>query len=282
MPLLPFSTAGVLVTAIFLVGIGIWIYVAGLAYARIEVLPRGERNPIAWGLLAGLFFILFYVVAQSAGGLILNKFNLLPKGYLLEKLPDSSLKALIITLLLIHIALLVSIFLYLRFKRAGLRSIGIRREGLARAFIIGFGGECMAYPLVAAAALLTKMIGEMRGVPWQPQSAIKLLQGLRGRPWGYLVSFIIIAVFIAPLVEELLFRSLLQQGLRRYMRPQVAIILSALLFALLHETSFAMPPVFIIGLFLGYLYERTQNLAVNYSFHMIHNAVAAYAAISIG
>jgi len=79
-----------------------------------------------------------------------------------------------------------------------------------------------------------------------------------------------------------LFRSFLQQALRRYIRAEIAIILSALLFALLHETSFAMPPVFVIGLFLGYLYERTQNLAVNYSFHIIYNAVAAYAALSIG
>lgn len=80
--------------------------------------------------------------------------------------------------------------------------------------------------------------------------------------------------------EELLFRGLIQGTLRQSFQPISAIILASIIFAVSHTVSLSgqgkttyLIIVFILALFLGSIYEYTENLVNSALIHGIYNAV---------
>ncbi|PIF02392.1 MAG: hypothetical protein CR996_00490 [Draconibacterium sp.] len=76
---------------------------------------------------------------------------------------------------------------------------------------------------------------------------------------------------IAPVVEELIFRGLILQGFRRNYSPAVAVIMSALLFALFHLNPWQFPATFVLGLLLGWITIRTKSIFLAILGHSINN-----------
>lgn len=85
--------------------------------------------------------------------------------------------------------------------------------------------------------------------------------------WG---AFMKVAV-VAPIVEELIFRGLILKGFRRNYNAFTAVTISALLFALFHLNPWQFPATFLLGLFLGWLVVRTNNILLAILGHSIHN-----------
>lgn len=81
-------------------------------------------------------------------------------------------------------------------------------------------------------------------------------------------------VVLAPIVEELLFRGLLYRYLRGRMGIVVAVALSALVFAVLHVV---IPPLFLMGIVLAILTERTGSLLPGIVLHATNNAMVVLA-----
>jgi len=100
------------------------------------------------------------------------------------------------------------------------------------------------------------------------------------------IWFALTAVVAAPILEELLFRGLMQNMLRGAFRVSfigrrsligadvVALVITSALFALAHGTLTGFPPLFITGLLLGEVYRRTNNLWAPMAMHALNNAVA--------
>lgn len=88
-----------------------------------------------------------------------------------------------------------------------------------------------------------------------------------------ILLFVTIAV-VAPLVEELLFRGLLQNSLSKQLPAWAAIALSAMVFGVMHGDLYAMPPLVLMGAIFGVLYHLTGSLRVTIALHMINNAAA--------
>ena len=93
-----------------------------------------------------------------------------------------------------------------------------------------------------------------------------------GRGWKLLI--VISSVVLAPLVEEIAFRGLLQSMLRNYFRsPWVAVVLASALFAGMHASLNWFAALFVLGVVLGYNYERTGRLYAPILIHAIFNGV---------
>lgn len=85
------------------------------------------------------------------------------------------------------------------------------------------------------------------------------------------VASLLLACVLAPLLEEMLFRGLILRGfLARYGRWQ-AILASALLFGAAHVNIYQFMVAFLIGLPLGWLYERTRSLIPCIALHAAYN-----------
>ncbi len=93
-----------------------------------------------------------------------------------------------------------------------------------------------------------------------------------------LVVNLFIMALLPAIGEELFFRGSLQKALLRMSnKPWLAILLSSLVFALLHGTFFKILPIFALGLMLGALYHVTRNLWYNIIIHFFNNGLAVLA-----
>jgi uncharacterized protein len=101
----------------------------------------------------------------------------------------------------------------------------------------------------------------------------QILNAIPETPVNIALRFATVAL-IAPIVEEVLFRGLLQNALMKYMPPMAAIFCAALLFAAVHMQLYATPALMILGAAFGYLYYRTGSLRTNIVLHVINNALA--------
>ncbi len=86
--------------------------------------------------------------------------------------------------------------------------------------------------------------------------------------------FILAAVIIAPLVEEIFFRGFLFAGLKNRFLWTTAMLISSGLFALLHLSPLAAPPIFLLGLVFAYLYQRSGSIWPAVIIHSLVNSLA--------
>lgn len=95
-----------------------------------------------------------------------------------------------------------------------------------------------------------------------------------GRLVGSSWQGIVLAVIIAPLTEETLFRGIILRGLLGRWPPWAAILISAVLFALMHFNPAQGPITFALGLVLGWIFVRTRSLGLCMLGHALNNASA--------
>ena len=83
---------------------------------------------------------------------------------------------------------------------------------------------------------------------------------------------IISVVIFAPLMEETLCRGIVLKGLLKNYKPGNAIVISALFFAAIHLNPWQAIPAFFGGLFLGWVYYKTQSVVPCIVIHATINA----------
>jgi membrane protease YdiL (CAAX protease family) len=133
-------------------------------------------------------------------------------------------------------------------------------------FQVNNPGKCLSVLLVAVSSCLFARLylSQIQG----PDIAAISPNGAR-LP-GTRLEMILLAGFIAPVVEEVLFRGFVFRGLYRANRSLTAAVLSALTFALFHPTEIALP-VFVLGLGCALVYEHCRTLFAPMMVHSIYN-----------
>jgi uncharacterized protein len=89
---------------------------------------------------------------------------------------------------------------------------------------------------------------------------------------GWLFGLIAIVVIGAPIVEELMYRGLLQGSAVRRLNDGVAVVTVAAFFALIHFRWVEFPGLFVFGLVLGVCALQTRRLGMSIVTHMAFNA----------
>ncbi len=84
--------------------------------------------------------------------------------------------------------------------------------------------------------------------------------------------FILNITLIAPLVEEVVFRGVVMNTLRRF-GDCFALLISSLLFAGVHMNLVQMPNAFIMGLVIGYFTLSTGSLWTGVCIHVLNNSL---------
>lgn len=105
---------------------------------------------------------------------------------------------------------------------------------------------------------------------FEPQKIIQQLQQ-GADPITLFLSAIMITI-MAPVVEEILFRGFIYRFFKSQTTLFAAQFLSAVLFALIHNSLLAFVPILILGILLAKIYERAGNLLVPIFFHAFFNS----------
>lgn len=148
-----------------------------------------------------------------------------------------------------------------------------QRTRPGRDVALGLGTGVAAFGvLVVAVGALYQLLG---GVDAPEQQALTDLAsgGLSA------AMALVLALVLAPLLEELVFRAGLYQGLRAHVGPWPAALVSSGLFALVHIEVLLSSPLFLIQLFalalvFAWLLERTGSLLAPVVAHLAFNATS--------
>lgn len=99
-----------------------------------------------------------------------------------------------------------------------------------------------------------------------------LLRGTIDTAPGIAAVLILGAALLAPVMEELLFRGIILPLCARVARNSwVGIVASALFFASIHANVETIPPLFALGMILGYAYVRSGSLTLVILIHVVFN-----------
>lgn len=97
------------------------------------------------------------------------------------------------------------------------------------------------------------------------------------------IALSIIAILIAPVVEEFVFRGFILRTLLTKLPSLLAGILSALIFAVMHFQPSSTLGLFTLGLIINYLYiKNDHSLIPVIIFHSINNLIAVIVLQTIG
>ena len=92
--------------------------------------------------------------------------------------------------------------------------------------------------------------------------------------WGEFVMALVIMAFFPAMFEEIFFRGALQNLLVRWWKkPLIAIMITSVLFSLVHMSLYLFLSRLALGFVLGLMYQRSKNLWVNIVAHFLNNAM---------
>lgn len=89
-------------------------------------------------------------------------------------------------------------------------------------------------------------------------------------------TLILLAVIMAPIFEEIVFRGIIQKGLiNKGVKPWPAIIISAIIFGLVHGNPWQFVGAVLLGSILGLVYYKTKSLLLSILLHAFNNLCSA-------
>jgi membrane protease YdiL (CAAX protease family) len=104
----------------------------------------------------------------------------------------------------------------------------------------------------------------------EQQELVSLLQA-GGHPVTMLL-LVALAVVMAPIVEEIIFRGCIYRFLKSQTSLMTAQIISGCVFSIMHANLLSFVPLILVGILLARIYEKTGNLRVSIWFHALFNA----------
>ncbi len=128
--------------------------------------------------------------------------------------------------------------------------------------------------LFVSVGLLGSFLAKLIGIP-SPQSFALAVTGTDNL-WEF-VLLLVLGGIVAPLKEEILFRSLMYPPLREGYGRGKGILLTGMFFAALHLDLLRFIPLFIGGVVLTWLYERSSSLWPSLIAHGTWNVLMAVA-----
>lgn len=136
-------------------------------------------------------------------------------------------------------------------------------------FVGGAAAFVAALPLLLAVNLPWTILLDRLGFPTDKQDLV-LLFAEADSP-ALIIVVTTLAVVVAPVAEELIFRAGLFRFLRGRLPRPIALLLPAVIFGALHGNFAAFAPLVALGVIFALAYERTGRIAVPIVGHALFN-----------
>ena len=240
--------------------------------STLAALRTHTPSRVRWTLLD---LVAVAVSTVAIGALVLIALRALLLGTTVAaQIPDLALNLGVGGLIYVVALLMTSIWIVRR-GRGSWREIGFRGTSPWWLLLV-FGLFIVQYlALVIASALTQLVVGTFEN----PQ--IAALTDPAGFSWINFTVVFTVGAIIAPIVEEVLFRGLLYQWLRKHTSVIVAVLLSAAIFSVAHVVPVLFPALFVVGIVLALAFEWSQSLWVAIALHMLQNGLVIIALFAI-
>jgi uncharacterized protein len=165
--------------------------------------------------------------------------------------------------------------------------INFRLQGIPETPLIAY---LLAFPTILSAGFFGEQLANiwratLRSIPslyqlldkLEPDTDKIVEQLLHSQSIGILALALVMVAVIPAICEEALFRGFAQVNIERSgfarSRPYLAILITSLGFAAIHLSGFNFPALLVLGLVLGFLAYRTNNLLVGSLAHATNNGI---------
>ncbi|HUS72465.1 MAG TPA: CPBP family intramembrane glutamic endopeptidase [Sedimentisphaerales bacterium] len=202
--------------------------------------------------------------------------------------------------LIYSIGAIVVIAVIIFLVRAGfarrLKGFGLNARSIHKDFFAAFVNLLSVWPLMMAAMTLTIFSGKLIYGPEYQIPQHQQLEVIKAYPQLQLrILTFVVAVVIAPVLEEMIFRGLFQTVIRSFLetrnsipnqnsldsprfsaglnRAWLSILISSGFFAVVHGNVTHWPALFVLGVCLGYAYEKSGSLFRPIFIHAFFNAI---------
>ncbi len=269
---------GAILAAMAVVCLPVWLLVVRSLQAGRSPWPYEGRRQVPWH---GVDVLVVLVLGMMGRLLLAHMFWCasgapLPAG---EDIPPESIIPAIVADSLAGACSLALIVLYLVLRaHANVDSLGLGLRHWRRDLTLGVAAFAFIVPPILALNAVLNLV-------WAPHHPVIEMITKDPRALG---AAAILVVLVAPLMEELIFRVVLQGWLESVDRksPLAArwfgrlpagtapVVLSSALFAVLHAGQGPAPvPLFFLALVLGYLYHQTHRIWPSLVVHAGLNAL---------
>jgi uncharacterized protein len=251
---------------------------AEIAEGNMNDLTAQKPAKLFPGFWISIGFIVLYFLFQVIGGIIALAVAAMRSGADLTN-PDEIIRLstdlpfiALPTVLSLVISGVLMIFILWLYLRRNNRTDAIRLNQWSN--LSWINTIAISVALVGAGLLFNYLYGTYVFPDVEMQDQVrKLFAAIPKTPVNWVILNATVAV-VAPLLEELLFRGLLQNSLANRMPIWTAILLSAAIFAAVHMQLHAFPALMALGAVFGYIYHITGSLRVTILLHMLNNAAA--------
>ena len=194
---------------------------------------------------------------------------------------DGSVAQMAANITVLPVAILVSIIVWFQVTHRVYRSpiwladtFGFNRKNTGRCLMLGLVTGLGLVLISMVLALLTSQLIHALGDQAEPQKLVTLIAEEYSKKENIrtLIFFVVMAVVVAPIAEEILFRGILYPAIKQIGYPRLAAIGTALLFALFHVNLLTFASLTVVALGLIALYEFTDNLLAPITAHAVFNA----------
>ncbi len=131
-------------------------------------------------------------------------------------------------------------------------------------------------PSILALNAIIYLISKAVGYEPEPHLVLELLSDAS---LGVRLALVLIAVVLAPLAEELLFRVVLYRSLHHLFGTMTAMIITSFIFASIHLMPAFIVPLFFLGMVLQHRLLRTRSLWVPILIHAGFNGIMVVLAL---
>lgn len=231
-----------------------------------------EESMTKWHFRDFSMVILTIICLLLAANIILV---LIDAESLLSNFPQQGL--ITIALFLLQEFIFLAPLYFLAIKKYGLKmhDLGFRKIKIRTTIVWIFKGMMIVFLANIIFALFTSRLNE--DIPgFSPQEQHLPLFGTSTID---ITAAVIALIFIAPIVEEVLFRGFILQTLMAKFKPAIASVISAAIFALVHFEFQSVGIIFFLALVINWIFMRSKSLWPCIGFHMLNNALVFLAEI---
>src|SRR6266480_6172317 len=148
-------------------------------------------------------------------------------------------------------------------------AFGFTPARLLSALVTALGVTFIVLPIARYLGTLSVELMDKVHLKAVPQQSVQMLQ--TNVSAGSRIFLGILAIVIAPVTEEVLFRGILYPFVKQRGYPKAALLGSAILFGALHLNLMTFVPLTFLGLILAWLYDSTDNLIAPIFAHSLFN-----------
>ena len=156
---------------------------------------------------------------------------------------------------------------------------GFDRLSFLKVFLWGAGLLAVALPLIFASSALVSSFLHLNSES-DSQPIVQLFEGIADP--AKKIPIIVLAVVIAPLAEEFVFRGFLYGVAKHFAGSLPALALTGVAFALVHLHLPSLLPLFLLACVLTFAYELTGSLLVPMAMHSLFNAITLVGVFFVG